>query len=77
MLLACMISLGFYGINTVAKGEIIQCNEQSAHSRVHIISIKSKIRILDHKFPLPDNLAWSLFTRSVDSSDYTGTVEFK
>lgn len=44
MLLACMISLGFYEVNTVAKGEIIQCNEQSVHSRGHIISIKSKIR---------------------------------
>lgn len=53
-----MISFGFYEINTVAKGET---NEQSAHSGVHIISISSKIRFLDHKksYVLPDNLAES------------------
>lgn len=44
ILWTCVISLCFYE-NTVAKGkQYNQCNEQSAHSRVYIISInKSKI----------------------------------
>lgn len=69
MLLASVISFFLMELIQLLKGKL-KCNEQNAHSRVHIISINSKMRFLGHKksYMLPNNL--------VESGSCSPEVEF-